>query len=99
MPGRRGGRSGRRGRGSVALVASVATASPRGSRGLPSSCNPPVGCSPKPRSRRALGWNEVSERQEKQLATETVQATDHKLLVAGEWRDTGNWDEVKSPYD
>jgi len=33
------------------------------------------------------------------MATETVQATDHKLLAAGEWIETGEWDEVKSPYD
>jgi acyl-CoA reductase-like NAD-dependent aldehyde dehydrogenase len=33
------------------------------------------------------------------MATETVQATDHKLLVAGDWRETGEWDEVQSPYD
>jgi acyl-CoA reductase-like NAD-dependent aldehyde dehydrogenase len=33
------------------------------------------------------------------MATETVQATDHKLLVAGEWVETGEWSEVKSPYD
>ncbi|MFN8215465.1 MAG: aldehyde dehydrogenase family protein [Solirubrobacterales bacterium] len=33
------------------------------------------------------------------MATETLQATDHKLLVAGEWTETGEWDEVKSPYD
>jgi acyl-CoA reductase-like NAD-dependent aldehyde dehydrogenase len=33
------------------------------------------------------------------MATETVQAVDHKLLVAGEWMETGDWDEVKSPYD
>jgi acyl-CoA reductase-like NAD-dependent aldehyde dehydrogenase len=33
------------------------------------------------------------------VATETVQATDHKLLVAGEWIETGEWSEVKSPYD
>ncbi|MGN6275435.1 MAG: aldehyde dehydrogenase family protein [Solirubrobacterales bacterium] len=33
------------------------------------------------------------------MATQTVQATDHKLLAAGEWRETGEWDEVKSPYD
>ncbi len=33
------------------------------------------------------------------MATETVQATDHKLLVAGEWLDTGEWAEVRSPYD
>jgi len=24
---------------------------------------------------------------------------DHKLLLAGEWIETGDWDEVKSPYD
>ena len=33
------------------------------------------------------------------MATQTVQATDHKLLAAGEWIETGEWDEVKSPYD
>ncbi len=33
------------------------------------------------------------------MATETVQATDHKLLVAGEWLEMGEWAEVKSPYD
>ena len=33
------------------------------------------------------------------MATETLQATDHKLLAAGEWIETGEWDEVKSPYD
>jgi acyl-CoA reductase-like NAD-dependent aldehyde dehydrogenase len=33
------------------------------------------------------------------MATETVEATDHKLLVAGEWAQSGEWDEVKSPYD
>ena len=33
------------------------------------------------------------------MATETVQATDHKLLVAGEWLETGEWSEVRSPYD
>jgi len=33
------------------------------------------------------------------MATETVQATDHKLLVAGEWLETGEWAEVRSPYD
>jgi acyl-CoA reductase-like NAD-dependent aldehyde dehydrogenase len=33
------------------------------------------------------------------LATETAAATDHKLLVAGEWIESGDWDEVKSPYD
>jgi acyl-CoA reductase-like NAD-dependent aldehyde dehydrogenase len=33
------------------------------------------------------------------LATQTVDAVDHKLLAAGEWSESGNWDEVKSPYD
>ncbi len=33
------------------------------------------------------------------MATQTFQATDHKLLVAGEWLETGDWDEVRSPYD
>jgi acyl-CoA reductase-like NAD-dependent aldehyde dehydrogenase len=33
------------------------------------------------------------------MATQTVEATDHKLLAAGEWQATGAWDEVKSPYD
>ena len=33
------------------------------------------------------------------MATQTVQATDHKLLAAGEWLETGEWAEVKSPYD
>ena len=33
------------------------------------------------------------------MATETLQATDHKLVVAGEWLETGEWDEVRSPYD
>jgi acyl-CoA reductase-like NAD-dependent aldehyde dehydrogenase len=33
------------------------------------------------------------------MATQAVQATDHKLLAAGEWIETGEWDEVKSPYD
>jgi acyl-CoA reductase-like NAD-dependent aldehyde dehydrogenase len=33
------------------------------------------------------------------MATETIQATDHKLYVAGEWTDTGEWSEVKAPYD
>jgi acyl-CoA reductase-like NAD-dependent aldehyde dehydrogenase len=33
------------------------------------------------------------------MATQTVQATDHKLLAAGEWKQTGEWGEVKSPYD
>jgi acyl-CoA reductase-like NAD-dependent aldehyde dehydrogenase len=33
------------------------------------------------------------------MATETIQATDHKLYVAGEWTETGDWSEVKAPYD
>ncbi|MET0558158.1 MAG: aldehyde dehydrogenase family protein [Solirubrobacterales bacterium] len=33
------------------------------------------------------------------MATQTVQATDHELLVAGDWLATGEWDEVQSPYD
>src|SRR5829696_2687536 len=33
------------------------------------------------------------------MATETIQATDHKLYVAGEWIETGEWSEVKTPYD
>jgi acyl-CoA reductase-like NAD-dependent aldehyde dehydrogenase len=31
--------------------------------------------------------------------TQTVQASDHELLLAGEWRETGEWAEVESPYD
>ncbi len=33
------------------------------------------------------------------MATQTVEATDHKLLAAGEWTETGEWAEVLSPYD
>ncbi len=33
------------------------------------------------------------------MATETIQATDHKLYVAGEWIETGEWSDVKAPYD
>jgi len=33
------------------------------------------------------------------MATQTVQAADHELLAAGEWMETGEWGEVKSPYD
>jgi acyl-CoA reductase-like NAD-dependent aldehyde dehydrogenase len=33
------------------------------------------------------------------MATQTVKAVDHKLLAAGEWIETGEWDEVLSPYD
>jgi acyl-CoA reductase-like NAD-dependent aldehyde dehydrogenase len=33
------------------------------------------------------------------MATQTVDAVDHKLLAAGEWVESGNWSEVRSPYD
>jgi acyl-CoA reductase-like NAD-dependent aldehyde dehydrogenase len=33
------------------------------------------------------------------MASQTVQAVDHKLLAAGEWIETGEWAEVQSPYD
>ena len=33
------------------------------------------------------------------MATETIEANDHKLFVAGERVETGDWDEVKAPYD
>jgi acyl-CoA reductase-like NAD-dependent aldehyde dehydrogenase len=33
------------------------------------------------------------------MASHTMETTDHKLLVAGEWIETGDWDEVRSPYD
>jgi acyl-CoA reductase-like NAD-dependent aldehyde dehydrogenase len=33
------------------------------------------------------------------MATQSVQAADHKLLLAGEWVATGEWAEVPSPYD
>ena len=33
------------------------------------------------------------------MATETVKAADHKLLAAGEWSETGEWSEIRSPYD
>jgi acyl-CoA reductase-like NAD-dependent aldehyde dehydrogenase len=33
------------------------------------------------------------------MATQTFEATDHKLLAAGEWSEGGEWSEVKSPYD
>jgi len=32
------------------------------------------------------------------MATETTQATDHSLHVAGEWLQTGEWLEVRNPY-
>jgi acyl-CoA reductase-like NAD-dependent aldehyde dehydrogenase len=33
------------------------------------------------------------------MPTETVNAIDHDLLLAGEWLQTGEWEEVASPYD
>src|SRR5262249_20783857 len=33
------------------------------------------------------------------MADETVQGADHKLYGGGEWIETGEWSEVKSPYD
>ena len=33
------------------------------------------------------------------MATQAVEAVDHQLLAAGEWRETGEWAEVASPYD
>jgi acyl-CoA reductase-like NAD-dependent aldehyde dehydrogenase len=33
------------------------------------------------------------------VATETIQASDHELLVAGERVETADWSEVRSPYD
>src|SRR5919108_2061974 len=33
------------------------------------------------------------------MATETIQAADHQLLVGGERISTGEWSEVHSPYD
>jgi acyl-CoA reductase-like NAD-dependent aldehyde dehydrogenase len=33
------------------------------------------------------------------MATQTVRAVDHKLVAAGEWRETGEWGKVRSPYD
>ncbi|MDX6616892.1 MAG: hypothetical protein QOD60_1983, partial [Solirubrobacterales bacterium] len=33
------------------------------------------------------------------MATVTNKAEDHKLIVAGERVETGEWSEVKSPYD
>ena len=33
------------------------------------------------------------------MATETIEAVDHKLFVAGERLETGEWSEVRSPYD
>jgi acyl-CoA reductase-like NAD-dependent aldehyde dehydrogenase len=33
------------------------------------------------------------------MATETIEANDHKLFVAGERVETGEWEEVNAPYD
>jgi acyl-CoA reductase-like NAD-dependent aldehyde dehydrogenase len=33
------------------------------------------------------------------VATETIHATDHELLIGGERLETGEWSEVRSPYD
>jgi acyl-CoA reductase-like NAD-dependent aldehyde dehydrogenase len=33
------------------------------------------------------------------MATQAIEAVDHELLAAGEWSATGEWGEVKSPYD
>ena len=33
------------------------------------------------------------------MATETIQAADHELLIAGERVTTEEWSEVRSPYD
>ena len=33
------------------------------------------------------------------MATQAVDAVDHKLLAAGEWVQSGTWGEVRSPYD
>jgi acyl-CoA reductase-like NAD-dependent aldehyde dehydrogenase len=33
------------------------------------------------------------------MATQTLQLADHKLLAAGEWTETGEWEQVSSPYD
>jgi acyl-CoA reductase-like NAD-dependent aldehyde dehydrogenase len=33
------------------------------------------------------------------VATETIQATDHELLIGGERIETGEWSEVRAPYD
>jgi acyl-CoA reductase-like NAD-dependent aldehyde dehydrogenase len=33
------------------------------------------------------------------MASETIEVTDHRLLVAGERVETGEWSEVPSPYD
>ncbi|MDP9187792.1 MAG: aldehyde dehydrogenase family protein [Actinomycetota bacterium] len=33
------------------------------------------------------------------MATETIEVSDHKLILAGERAETGEWSEVRSPYD
>ena len=33
------------------------------------------------------------------MASQRIEAVDHELFAAGEWSATGNWEEVKSPYD
>ena len=33
------------------------------------------------------------------MATQTFEAIDYKLLAGGEWIETGDWGEVRSPYD
>jgi acyl-CoA reductase-like NAD-dependent aldehyde dehydrogenase len=33
------------------------------------------------------------------MATQALQAVDHELLAVGEWTATGEWGEVKTPYD
>jgi acyl-CoA reductase-like NAD-dependent aldehyde dehydrogenase len=33
------------------------------------------------------------------VATETIQATDHELLIGGDRVETGEWSEVRAPYD
>src|ERR1044071_5080590 len=94
---RRAGNSGRR-----KWRISRATGSPWGSRALVSAFDrATTGARRTARRRseagRALRWLEATK--EVGMATQTVEAVDHKLLVAGEWGETGEWGEVKSPYD
>ena len=42
---------------------------------------------------------EVERSEEASMATETIQAADHELLIGGERVETGEWSEVHSPYD
>jgi acyl-CoA reductase-like NAD-dependent aldehyde dehydrogenase len=37
--------------------------------------------------------------EEEAMATQTFEVTDHKLLAGGEWSESGEWGEVRSPYD